>query len=139
MNLLLKGDDTMATKLEKDLQAVVKQLNEISKKVEKLSKAISKLEIAGKGVKAKKAKKASAKRKAVKTKTVAKKAISKKTKKKTAAETVLGLIQRYKRGRDTKSLVAQTGYDQKKIANIIYKLSKQGKIQSPEKGVYIKV
>ena len=32
----------------------------------------------------------------------------------------------------------KTGYNQKKIANLVFKLRKQGKIKSVGKGVYVK-
>jgi DNA replicative helicase MCM subunit Mcm2 (Cdc46/Mcm family) len=56
----------------------------------------------------------------------------------TAVDTVLNIIGRSKNGVNTASIKAKTGYDQKKVANIIYKLKKQGKIKSIEKGVYMK-
>jgi len=56
----------------------------------------------------------------------------------TAADTVLGIIKRSKKGVDTAALMEKTGYNQKKIANIVFKLKKQGKIKSDSKGVYVK-
>ncbi len=56
----------------------------------------------------------------------------------TAVDTVLNIIGRSKNGVNTASIKTKTGYDQKKVANIIYKLKKQGKIKSIEKGVYMK-
>jgi len=56
----------------------------------------------------------------------------------TAAETVLKIIRRSKKGVDTATLIKKTGYNQKKIANLIYKLKKQDKIKSVDKGVYLK-
>ena len=75
-------------------------------------------------------------------KKAAKKAPAKKTvakKQATAVDTVLGIINRSKKGVDTDTLVKKTGYDKKKVANLVYKLKKQGKIKSEEKGVYLKV
>ena len=57
----------------------------------------------------------------------------------TAADTVLGVIKRSKKGVDTAALMKKTGYDRKKVANIVFKLRKQGKIKSEKKGVYVKV
>jgi predicted Rossmann fold nucleotide-binding protein DprA/Smf involved in DNA uptake len=57
----------------------------------------------------------------------------------TAAETVLAIINRSKKGVDTATLMKKTGYNQKKLANLVYKLRKQGKIKSVGKGVYLKV
>jgi hypothetical protein len=57
----------------------------------------------------------------------------------TAVETVYKIIGGSKKGVDTATLMKKTGFDRKKIANIIYKLGKQGKIKSSDKGVYVKV
>jgi hypothetical protein len=56
----------------------------------------------------------------------------------TAAESVYKIIRGSKKGVDTATLMKKTGYDRKKIANIVYKLGKQGKIKSIDKGVYVK-
>ena len=56
----------------------------------------------------------------------------------TAAETVLTIISRAKKGMNTAAIKEKTGYNQKKVANIIFKLKKQGKIKTLEKGVYTK-
>ena len=66
-----------------------------------------------------------------------KKAVPKK-KPATAIETVLKIINKSKKGVDTATLMKKTGYNQKKLANLIYKLKKQGKIKSVDKGVYLK-
>jgi len=55
----------------------------------------------------------------------------------TAIETVLNIINRSKNGANTAAIKAETGYDQKKISNIIYKLNKQGQIKAIQKGVYV--
>ena len=56
----------------------------------------------------------------------------------TAADTVLSLINRSKKGVDSAALTEKTGFDKKKIANLVFKLSKQGKIKSVSRGVYTK-
>ena len=57
----------------------------------------------------------------------------------TAVDTVLNIIGRSKNGVNTAAIKAKTGYDQKKIANLVYKLKKQGKIKAVETGVYVKL
>jgi hypothetical protein len=57
----------------------------------------------------------------------------------TTAETVLKIISGSKKGADMLTLMKKTGYDRKKVSNVIYKLGKLGKIKSVQKGVYIKV
>jgi len=53
-------------------------------------------------------------------------------------DTVLAIVSRSKKGVNTAILMEKTGYDQKKISNLLYKLKKQGKIKSVNKGVYLK-
>jgi DNA-binding IscR family transcriptional regulator len=36
------------------------------------------------------------------------------------------------------SLKEKTGFDGKKLANIVYRLKKQGLVKSPVKGMYVK-
>lgn len=55
---------------------------------------------------------------------------------KTASENVLQLINSSNGGVNYARMVEHTGYDKKKIANILFNLKKQGKIKSVSKGVY---
>jgi len=67
------------------------------------------------------------------------KVVSKQTAKPAAAiDTVMNIISRSKKGANAAAIKAKTGYDQKKVANIVYKLKKQGKIKAIQKGVYVK-
>jgi hypothetical protein len=56
----------------------------------------------------------------------------------TAADTVYKVIARYRKGANMAAIMQKTGYDNKKIHNLVYKLKKQGKIKSLTKGVYVK-
>ena len=72
-------------------------------------------------------------------KKMAGKKVSKKTvNQPTAADAVFGIIKRYKKGANIATINQKTGYDNKKIHNLVYKLKKQGKIKSEAKGVYVK-
>jgi len=68
----------------------------------------------------------------------AKKTVTAKKKTATAADTMLAIVNRSKKGVSTATLAEKTGFDKKKIANIVFKLSKQGKIKSVSRGVYTK-
>jgi len=131
---LTKEENKMTKRLKKDLQAVNKELNALVKKTESLLKAVDKLE---KPKPTKKPKAKSAKTKAPK-KAPAKKAAVKKSAPVTTVDTVLAIINRSKKGVNTETLIKKTGYNQKKISNLVYKLRKQGKIKSVGKGVYLK-
>ena len=130
------------TKLKKDLEAILKALNGLAQKVEKLQEQIGEETKPTKKSKAKTVKRKAVKKTPIKKiaakKAAPKKAVRKKAKPVTAADTVLAIIKRYKKGVGNAALMEKTGYNQKKIANLVFKLRKQGKIKSIDKGVYVK-
>lgn len=129
--------------LDVALKAVVEGLRVLAQGVEKIAE---KLEgsVPKKKAKAKSVRKTVAKpKKAAPEKVVAKKLASKKAPVKkavkvTAADTVLAIINRSKKGVDSANLAKKTGFDKKKVANIVFKLRKQGRVKSVSKGVYTK-
>ena len=124
--------------LTKNLRAASKDLKALSKKVDKIIVEVGKLEKPkAKAVKAKSAKKTVAKAKPVK-KVIVKKTTAKKTVKLTAADTLFGIIKRYKRGIDVATLMEKTGFNRRKIYDNVKLLKKQGKIKSSGIGVYVK-
>jgi hypothetical protein len=129
-------------KLKKDLEAVLKALNGLVQKVQKLQEQIAEETEPTKKPKAKTVKKKAVKKAPVKKvtakKAAPKKVAPKKAKPVTAVDTVLAIINRYKKGVGTAALMEKTGYNQKKIANLVFKLRKQGKIKTVVKGVYVK-
>ena len=136
---LTKEENKMTKKLKKDLQTVNKELKALAKKTESLLKAVDKLEKpkAAKKPKAKPTKTKAVKKTPVK-KVAAKRPAPKKAAPAPAADTVLAIIKRSKKGVSTAALMEKTGYNQKKISNLVFKLRKQDKIKSVDKGVYVK-
>ena len=129
--------------LDVALKAVVDGLRKIAQGVENLAGKLEKV-APKKQAKAKPARKAKTKP-APKAKAVpkgkkvpAKKAPAKKAVKETASDTVLNAITGSKNGVSSADLAEKTGFDKKKLANIVFKLSKQGKIKSVSRGVYTK-
>jgi hypothetical protein len=55
----------------------------------------------------------------------------------TAVDIVLDTIKRSKQGIDFAQIQAKTGFEEKKIRNIIFRLNKAGKIKRKSRGVYI--
>lgn len=133
--------------LKKDLAALGKDFKALEKKMEKLLKAfetslkpkkVSKPKAAKKAA-AKKttAKKAPAKKKAV-TKAPAKKApAKKKTIQVTATDQILKIIKRSKKGVDVPTLKKKTGFDDKKVRNIVFRAAKEGRIIKSGRGIYV--
>ncbi len=111
--------------LKKDLKAVAKDLKGLTQKTEKMIKRLEKLE-----KKAQVAKKPNSK--------AVKKVVVKKRAKLSANETVLAIIKRSRKGVDKAALVKKTGFKDTTIHDILYRLTKQGKIKSERKGIYVK-
>jgi ElaB/YqjD/DUF883 family membrane-anchored ribosome-binding protein len=120
----MEGENKMT--ITKDLQAISKELTKLIKQTEKLAAALGKAE---------KPKAQSVKPKA-RAKVVTKKAPAK-AGKKTDTEKVLAIINRSKKGVDTATLMKKTGFDQKKVRNILHRTYKQGKITRVVKGSYV--
>ncbi len=119
--------------LQKSLQSAVKTLNVLAKKLEAISSKLDAPE--------KKAPKPKAVKKAVKKaapKKVVKKSAPKKAVEPTAAQTILKIIGRTKKGLNTAALIEKSGFNAKKVQNTVFRLKKQGIITTPRKGIYVK-
>ena len=115
--------------MTKDLQTISKELTKLVKQIENLTAALGKTE--------------QPKVKSIKPKTNAKALRTKKAPakagKKTDTDKLLAIINRSKKGVDTATLMKKTGFDQKKVRNILHRTYKQGKITRVEKGIYVGV
>ena len=130
-------------KIKNQLKTIANSLASLSVKVEKIMQQVDKLPSGKPASAAKKkapAKKAPAK-KAPKKKAPAKKAVAKKTapaKQLTMLETVFNSIKRTKKGITIAQLKEKTKLNTKQLSNALYKLSKKGKIEPKERGLYVK-
>ena len=114
--------------ITKDLQAISKELTKLAKQTEKLAAALGKAE--------------KPKAKPVKTTTKAKLVAKKaplKAAKITDTDKLLAIINISKKGVDTATLMKKTGFNQKKVRNMLNRTYKQGKITRVEKGIYVGV
>ena len=114
--------------ITKDLQAISKELTKLVKQIEKLTAALGKAE--------------KPKVKSVNPKTKAKAVTKKapvKAAKKTDTDQVLAIINRSKKGVDTATLMKKTGFNQKKVRNMLNRTYKQEKITRVDKGIYVGV
>ena len=124
--------------LDVALKAVAEGLRTIAQGMEKIAEKFE--DSVPKGQPARKSKVKSARKAQAKPKkATVKKAVKANKKHVTAAESVLIIIQKSKKGVNSATLAEKTGFDNKKIANIVFKLRKQGKIKSVDRGVYTKV
>ena len=109
---------------KRDFQSVLNSLSALTQKTDKMIKQLEKLD------KAQAAKKPKAK--------PVKKAVAKKPTRVSSSDTVLAIIKRSKKGVDTPALKNKTGLKDTNIRTILYRLSKQGKIKTEGKGLYVK-
>ena len=127
--LTLTMEEERKMTITKDLQAIGKELTKLAKQTEKMGAALDKAE--------------KPKTKSVTTKTKAKAVITKKAPakggKKTDTDKLLAIINRSKKGINTATLMKKTGFDQKKVRNMLNRTYKQGKITRVEKGIYVGV
>lgn len=115
----------------------MKYVNASLKKIAKdLTKAARELEKVAAALETQKPAPTKPKKKATAKKPI-KKTVS--AKQPTAVDAVFAVIKRSKKGVNMATIKQKTGYDNKKVHNLVYKLKKQGKIKSPAKGVYLKV
>jgi len=120
--------------LKRDLQAVKKDILALQKKMEKLLQAY---ESPAKPKAAKKPKKKVVRVKAKRAVKAKKTAPRKKASGATATEQVLKIIKRSKKGVDVPRLKTKTGFGDKKVRNIVFRASKEGKIKKVGRGIYV--
>ena len=109
--------------IKKDLQALNRDIKALERKMAKLI-AIA---VAEKSEKVTTTKRAPAKKAPAK----------KRTAQPTATDQVLNIIKRSKKGINAATLMTKTGFDLKKVRNILQRTYKQGKIKRVEKGIYV--
>ncbi len=116
--------------LKKDLTAVLKGLDVLSKKVDGLVATLSQTE------KKPQVKKSKAAPKQVAKKAAPKVVVKKKKSPQTDSDKVFQVIKRYKKGADVPKIKARTGFNDKKISNIIHRAFKRGMIKRLGRGLY---
>ena len=138
--------------LKKDLTALRRDFKALEKKMEKLLKAFDSSSKPGKVSKPKAVKKAAAPKatakktpdkkapapkKAVKKAAAAKAPAPKKAVEVTATDQVMNIIKRSKKGVDVPTLKKKTGFDDKKVRNIVFRAAKEGRIKKSGRGIYV--
>ena len=118
--------------LKRDLQAVRRDFKALEKKMEKLLQAAEKSGKAKTVTKSRVAK--TVKAKAVKR---AKVTARNKAPQITATDQILRIVKRSKKGVDVPTLKKKTGFDDKKVRNIVFRASKEGRIKKSGRGIYV--
>lgn len=125
------------TILKKDLLSLRNEFKAVEKKMEILLKTVEKSGRASKVAATKAVTTKIAKAKATKKRPVKKVTAKKTTSQATATEQILEIIKRFRKGVDVPTLKEKTGFDDKKVRNIVFRASKEGKIKKMGRGVYV--
>jgi hypothetical protein len=119
--------------IKNELMAVNSEIKALNKKIDNLLKGFIKFE---QTKAAKNPPKKTVKAKTTKKVLVKKSPVRNKRTKLTATDQVLRIIMKRKRGIDNPTLMARTGFEEKKVRNIVYRLFQQGKIKRVGRGLY---
>jgi putative endonuclease len=122
--------------IQRELLSVGKALQQITDSIGKIANATEKLTTAGSPADLPKRK---AKRAPARKKVIVKDGTVEKIKRVSATQIVFDRIQNSTQGISTAELMKATGFNQKKVHNITFRLKKEGKIISEGRGVYKKV
>ena len=104
-------------KIQKELVKISKGLEKMSRQIQKLTSSITK-------------------QKSRAPKTSLPKPIAPNKGKKSGTQTVLDMIRKSRKGIDAGTLIKKTGFEDKKIRNILFKALTDGKIERVGRGVY---
>ena len=113
---------------KRDLQDIAKELRALTRQTDKLIKVAEKLEKA----QAAERRKAETRARMAKRAAERKSAAAKKT-----TDRVINLIKRSKKGVGVSTLMKKTGYDEKKVRNIVSRAFKQGKTDKTQGKFYL--
>ena len=125
-----KMENAQIQEIQNALHSVVKSIQQLADSLGTIVTAVEKL------AQADPPKPAKAKRAPTRKKVVLKNGVVEKIKRIPASQIVYDLIRKSAQGMDTAGLMKATGFNQRKIHNITFRLKKQGRIKSGERGVY---
>ena len=123
--------------LKKDLLPLRKEFKTVEKKMEMLLKLVEKSGKTPKAAATKTVTRKTVKAIATKKAPLKKVAAKKTTLQATATDQILGIIKRFKKGVGVPTLKKKTGFDDKKVRNIVFRASKEGKIKKSGRGIYV--
>lgn len=115
------------TSLTNDLKAISSDLKALAKQIDSLAKSSGKTKIA---------KRSTTKARLTVKKKTASAASSRKTRISGNTEKAIQIIKRHTKGIDVNTLKKKTGFDDKKISNIVHRAFKKGLIKRVGRGIY---
>ena len=119
--------------IQRTMQSAVKDIKKLTLKMENIQKQLNRME--GSTSTKRTVKTSPARSRKI---TSAGHAVQRRSRKVTAYDTALAVINRSRKGITVAQLRERTGFNEKKVWNLLYKAKKQGKIKNTQRGVYIK-
>ena len=123
------GNTQTLQKIHNELQTVDKSLQQLAASVGNILAAIEKMS-------GEESPRSKAKRSPVRKKVVVKNGVVEMIKRIPSTKIVNDMLRKSDRGMDIAALMQATGYDQRKVYNITFRLKKEGKIENAGRGVY---
>ena len=120
----------------KTLQQISHELYSVVKNLQNLTASVGNIVAAIENMNGEKSPPPKTKRSPVRKKVVMKNDVVESIKRIPSTKIVYDLLKKSSGGLDIAAMMKATGYDQRKVYNITYRLKKEGKIQSENRGVY---
>ncbi len=130
-NINMKSTKTLH-EISNELYSVVKNLQNLTASVGNIVAAIENMN----GEKLSQPKAKRTKRGPIRKKVVMKNGVVEMIKRVPSTKIVYDLLKKSDRGMDIPAIMKATGYDQRKVYNVTYRLKKEGKVKPAERGVY---
>ena len=118
------------------LQQIRNELQSVVKSIQQLNASIGTIVAAFEKINGQESPRPKAKRAPVRKKVVVKHGVVETIKRGPSTKIVYDLLRKSNQGMDIAALTKATGYDQRKVYNITFRLKKEGKIETAERGVY---
>jgi uncharacterized protein (UPF0128 family) len=118
------------------LQQVRDELRSITKNLAQITSSIGVIVAALEKINGEKSPQLKSKRAPVRKKLVVKDGVVETIKRVPATKIVFDVLSKSDQGMDTNALMTATGYDQRKVYNVVFRLKKEGKIESVARGIY---
>ena len=118
------------------LQQVRDELRSITKNLAQVTSSIGAIVAALEKINGEELPQSKSKRAPVRKKLVVKDGVVETIKRVPSTKIIYDVLKKSDQGMDTTALMDATGYDQRKVYNVVFRLKKEGKIKRVERGIY---
>jgi hypothetical protein len=137
LSILEQAKDHEEMGTQKTLQQISSELQSVIKSLQQLSASVRKITSVLENISHEQSAPPKTRRAPVRKKVVMKNGVEETIKRVSSTTIVYDLLKKSDQGMNTAALMKATGYDQRKIYNITFRLNKEGKIQRAKRGIYM--